>query len=190
MPRGVRREFIDLLARQREHARDRLKLVPIPLILGYVVAELADVPPAGPYVWAYLGLVAVGTPLLFLAASRVMDEVEASIRRDWDAWMAAAPTSGTIPDAAERVTGEVGLLEAAPTAVGLLVLANVAALGMLWFATAAAPLVALAVVVADALAVAAYAAWHLRLLRWAKRFDQAVQEMWRDGEIGVYGGTS
>lgn len=190
MPSGVRREFIDLLARQRQHARGRLKLLPLPLILGYVVAELADRAAAGPYVWTFLAVAAIGTPVLFLAGSKVTDLIEASIQRDWDGWMAASDRAETIPDAAERVTGETWLLSSAPTVGGLLVLANVAALAMLWFQTAAAPVVSLAVVVCDAVAVAAYAAWHARLLRWATRFDQAVQEMWRDGEIGVYGGTS
>lgn len=187
MPRGISREFLDLLARQRRVSKRRLKVVPVLVILGYVVAELADVAPAGPHVRAYVVGLAVAATGLFLASRRIYEGYEDSLRAAWDRWMAAAAGSDDIPEAYDRVTGEPGLWDWVPMGAALVVFANVASLLLLWFAAPNAGAFAMGTVLVDAAAVGGLGAWHLQSLRWSRRFDQAVHELYRDGEVGVFG---
>lgn len=189
MPKGVSRELLRLLARQRRRSKRRLKVVPVLFALGYVVAELADRPAAGAYVWIYMAIVLVGVPLAYVVVHRVYQGYEGSLRTSWSAWMSAAEGSDSIAEAHDRVVGGEGPWDLVPVLGGTLVLANLAAVSLLWFEAGTAGAVAFAVVVADAVAVAAWTAWHVESLRWARRFDQAVQELYRQGEVGIYGGT-
>lgn len=187
MAQGVSRDFLDLLARQRELSKRRLKLVPVLVALGYVVAELADPPAIGFHVGLYFGLLIAGTPALYLAARHVYRTYEEGLKQDWQRWMAAATGAETVVEAHDRVLDEPGLLPSIPTAAGLLVFANIASLLLLWFEARPAPYVSFATVALDALAIAALFAWHLKSLLWSRAMDQAVHELWRSGEVGVYG---
>lgn len=187
MAKGVSRDFIDLLARQRDLSKRRLKQVPVLVVLGYVVAELADLPALGVHVWTYLAVLAVAGPLCYLGARHLYAGYGEELKADWSAWMAAAPGADSVVEARDRALGEPGLLASIPTAAGLLVFANVASLLLLWFEAKPAPYVSFATVVLDAAAIAALAAWHLKSLFWSQAVDQAVHELWRDGEIGIYG---
>lgn len=186
MARGVAREFLGLLQGDARHARSRTVLVAVFGLLLFAPATLLWMPwGAG----AHLAAMLVGLALGWWSGLRAVDGYESSLRGTWNRWMTLAPACETVAElhrkARGRSTHNRSMLSAA-----LLTLLWGAELILLVVALAGgerAPAFSIPVIALNGLLVGGLMGHHMRLRTWTDTFRRDLDEMVRDGELGVWG---
>lgn len=185
MARGVAREFLGLLQGDARHARGRVVLLAVFALVLVAPAML---------LWTWWGvgvhLVAVllGTGLGWWTGLRAVDGYESSLRGTWNRWMSLAPACETVAELHRKARGRSAhnrlLLSAALLTLlwGAELILLVVALAGETAPTFAAPVIAL-----NGVLVGALLGHHLHLRTWTDTFRRDLDEMVRDGELGVWG---
>lgn len=185
MPRGVGKDFMDLLQGCQSTERTRV-------IVLFVVGLLLGGPAF--FLWQPLGVVVhygallVGLSLGYLVGMRTSRRYEDSLRGTWNQWMRLAPACETVQELARKVRGGSGVGRTAWIAA-FLTLLWAAELGLLVlaFMGTGAMAFSLPVIVANGLLVGLIAGYHIRLLSWTRAFRRSLDDMVQAGEIGVWG---
>ncbi len=185
VPRGVGKDFLQLL--DGEQSVDRMRLI-VMAIVGLVLLAPAF------FLWPPMGLVVhlaawlVGMGLGWLIAARTSRGYEASLRGRWNTWMKLAPACDSVPELARKVRGRRATFQVAWIAAGLTLL-WVLEIGLLVlaFMDLGSPAFSAPVIIANGLLVGVVAGHSMQLLTWTRAFHRSLDEMMRDGEIGVWG---
>lgn len=185
MARGVAREFLGLLQGDARHARSRAILLTVLAVLLFAPALFLWMP------WGaavHLGATLVGLGVGWWVGLRAVDGYESSLRGTWNRWMTLAPACETVPELHRKVRGR-------STHNRTMVLA--ALLTLLWgleitllvvaFAGEKAPLFSAPAIAANGLLVGTLLGHRLRVRSWTYTFHRSLDEMVRDGELGVWG---
>ncbi len=187
MPRGVAKDFIQLLNGAQRVGRMRV------ITLG-VLALVLFVPAW--FLWAPLGAIVHGGVLLAgiglgaLLGWRTCRGYEDSMRGTWNQWMRLAPACENVPELARKVRGASTTFRVAWIAA-LLTLLWAAELGLLVlaFMDTSSAAFSIPAIAANGLFVGALLGYHIRILGWTRTFRHSLDDMVRAGEIGVWGAT-
>ncbi len=187
MPRGVAKDFIQLLSGAQRSGRMRVIMLFVLALILFIPAWL---------LWSPFGAVIHGTVLLVglgigaLFGWRTSRGYEDSMRGTWNQWMKLAPACENVPELARKVRGASTTFRVAWIAA-LLTLLWAAELGLLVlaFMEAGSAAFSIPVIAANALFVGGLAGYQVRLLTWTRTFRHSLDEMVRAGEIGVWGAS-
>ncbi len=185
MAKGVANNFLHLLEGDLRASRRRI------LVLTLVVLGLAG--PAwllaGPMGLAVHGGVCLLALCVGLVAGRrrYVSTYQASLKVSWNRWMRYATSCESIPEVYRKVTNRshrnLPYIYAA-----VLTILWVAETGLLLLALdSAGGALALPIVAANAVVVGLLLGFHLRGRYWYRSFSASLQEMVKDGEVGVWG---
>ncbi len=187
MPRGVGKDFLQLL--EGEQSIDRSRAI-VMMVLGLILVVPAWFlwEPIGPVV--HLLAMVIGIGIGWPVAMTISRRYEDSLRGRWNTWMKLAPACESVPELARKVRGRRGGFRVAWLAAGLTFLwAAEIGLLVLAFVDLGAPAFSAPVIIANALLVGIMIGMNLHLLTWTRSFHRSLDEMMRDGEIGVWGAT-
>ncbi len=186
MPRGVGKDFMQLLEGEQRSTRARAITLLIVGVLLFIPAFLIWPPYAGVGVHAAAWVVGIGIGLIL--GARQATRYEDSLRGSWNRWMDLAPACDTIPELARKVRGARQTFQVAWIAAGLTLLWSMELLLVVmafidynngWFS--------LPILIINGGLAGLVAGQHVRLLSWTRSFHKSLQEMVQDGEVGVWG---
>lgn len=187
MPRGVAHEFLDILGNDRKVAVRRITLLAVVAVLlagpAWYLAEWIGVA-------VHVGAVVVGLLAGFLAGQvRYEGRFTVALMDHWREWMAQAPGSESVAEVARRTTRRSGRNRPLWYALVFTVLwALEVLLLVIAFQEDPASLAYAAPVLAlNGLAAGGVLGYHARGLRWCITLRDSLDEMVRDGEMGVWG---
>ncbi len=187
VPRGVAKDFIQLLSGAQRMGRLRVVMLMVLAMVLFVPAW---------FLWAPLGAVVHGGVLLVglgigaLLGWRTSRGYEDSMRGTWNQWMKLAPACENVPELARKVRGGSTTFRVAWLAALLTLLwATELGLLVLAFMDAGSAAFTIPVIAANALFVGILAGYQMRILTWTRSFRHSLDEMVRSGEIGVWGAS-
>lgn len=187
MPRGVGKDFLQLLEGEQSIDRTRAIVMSAVGIVLLIPAWFLWMP-LGPVV--HLAALLIGIAIGWPVAMTISRRYEDSLRGRWNTWMKLAPACESVPELARKVRGQRAGFRVAWLAAGLTILwAMEIALLVLAFMELGAPAFSAPVIIANALLVGIVTGINLHLLSWTRAFHRSLNEMMRDGEIGVWGAT-
>jgi hypothetical protein len=187
MPRGVTDQFLRILDNERKHAVRTVLAMAALAVFAYFMAELTDEPLLGPVVWLSLAALAVGVGLGLVWAWRTTTRYGESLREQWNAWMRMSLSATRVHEVARSVANQGKRPPLEGPAWATLLLANVALFVALWVEAPWALAFGVAVTTANGLTLGALAGASLWNLRWARRFSTALDELVREGNLGLWG---
>lgn len=185
MVRGVAREFLGLLQGDARHARSRAVMLAVFGLLLFAPALLLWMP------WGaavHVAAVLLGLGLGWWTGLRAVDGYESSLRGTWNQWMKLAPACETVAELHSKARGR-STHNRSMRLAALLTLLWGSELILLVVALAdrAAPVFAAPVIALNGVLVGALLGHHLQLRTWNDTFRRDLDEMVRDGELGVWG---
>ncbi len=189
MPQGVTYNFLTILDRElRVHGVLLAVALPLMGLVGFL-AELADAPPWGPLVMRTTVLLVVAFLVGLAVSWWLTQRTQESIRERWRKWMQWSQTSQRLPDVETRVEDRRRWFAPAVQGVAwaVAIVLNVLVFVALWYGWGGARGFAELVLLLDAVALGALAAYAVWRLQWTWRFRSALREMVEDGTVGVWG---
>ncbi len=185
MARGVAREFLGLLQGDSRHARSRAVLLTVFAALLLAPAILLWMPWG---IGVHVAAVLLGIGLGWWSGLRAVDGYESSLRGMWNHWMKLAPACETVPELHRKVRGRSSHNRSMALAALLTLLWGLEViLVVVAFGGERDPMFSIPIISVNGLLVGALLGHHLQVRTWTRTFHRSLDEMVRDGELGVWG---
>lgn len=187
MPRGVTDQFLKILKNERKGNVRAAVTAAVLSVFAYFMAELTDEPLLGHVVLVAVLALAAGGVAGALYGRHQTRKYNDSLRDSWNAWMRMSLSCTSVDEVASHVAAKRRLPQLAGVGWGAMLLLNGLLFAFLWVEVAWATTFGLAVTTVNGLALGALAGHALWSFRWAAQFNQALDEMISEGQVGLWG---
>jgi hypothetical protein len=188
MARGVSENFLRIARREQRLGRRAALAALLLAPLAAFLADLADDPAYGPVWGLFLGTLLGGLCLGLWLTQRRIAHYEDGLRLQWNHWMRHAANASRLTDVERKVQERdpPPALLAQAGALGLALL-NALLFALLWVASPAAQPLAWLTIALDGLVLGALVTSSALLVRWAKDFVLAAEDLVQKGEVAMWG---
>lgn len=188
MPRGITDQFLRILEAESRRAWTVLALGGAAFAIALFLADLADAPSFGAIAVAYAAIAVLATAAAAAWAWRAAKHRTLRLADEWNAWMKYSVGSATIAEIERKVHSRAPQPPWAPgLLVALFVIVNAVVFALLWFEAAIALDAALAVAIANGVAVGYLLGSTALHLWWTRSAVAATQELVGNGVVAVWG---